>query len=561
MERAEAEAIYGAGRERCVEVILELAGRCEELAGRCERLEERVRRLEEQAQQSSRNSSKPPSQDPPQTRQQRRAQARAKAKELLRKAGGQPGHHGSGRKLAPEDQVDEIADHYPERCRDCGHRFSAEERRPSRRFGRQQVAELPPIAVILTEHRTHRLCCPCCGTKTVAELPGELQGPAFGPRLQAAVVTLTARNRVSRRDLSELAFELFGLRLSVGAVDAICQRASAALAAPHEQLTASVLHSPALNVDETGWRTWGEPRTLWTASTPEAAIFRVAEDRHRERLEELIGDYEGIVCSDRWWAYDHLNPDCRQACWEHLKRDFRRHAEGLAEQRAFGEAGLALTGRLFSAWHALQEHHDHPRLQAEIAPIQTELRALLERAGRKSTRTRHHRVFANKLLKIWPALWTFTTVDGVEPTNNAAEQLEYEHTAFTVLGFTFRARGARGKDGRNFTGFLPAVSKDALNKMSREVRRWRLHSRTAHTLTELARMLNPIASGWMQYYGTFYRTMLDPLLRRINAYLVRWLQRKYQRLRPIKKALACWQRITVQQPRLFAHWAWMAGFW
>jgi hypothetical protein len=65
----------------------------------------------------------------------------------------------------------------------------------------------------------------------------------------------------------------------------------------------------------------------------------------------------------------------------------------------------------------------------------------------------------------------------------------------------------------------------------------------------------------MQYYGTFYRTMLDPLLRRINAYLVRWLQRKYQRLRPIKKALACWQRTTVQQPRLFAHWAWMAGFW
>lgn len=57
MERAEAEAIYDAGRERCVEFIVELARRCEELAGRCERLEERVRRLEEQTRQSSRNSS------------------------------------------------------------------------------------------------------------------------------------------------------------------------------------------------------------------------------------------------------------------------------------------------------------------------------------------------------------------------------------------------------------------------------------------------------------------------------------------------------------------------
>jgi Transposase IS66 family len=55
----------------------------------------------------------------------------------------------------------------------------------------------------------------------------------------------------------------------------------------------------------------------------EAAIFRVCEDRHRDRLAELIGEeYEGIVCSDRWWAYDHLDPECRQACWQHLWRDF-----------------------------------------------------------------------------------------------------------------------------------------------------------------------------------------------------------------------------------------------
>jgi hypothetical protein len=66
--------------------------------------------------------------------------------------------------------------------------------------------------------------------------------------------------------------------------------------------------------------------------------------------------------------------------------------------------------------------------------------------------------------------------------------------------------------------------------------------------------------GWMQYYGAFYRTALDPLLRRINAYPVRYLRAKYRQLRPLKKALACWQRITGQQPRLFAHWAWMAGF-
>ena len=78
---------------------------------------------------------------------------------------------------------------------------------------------------------------------------------------------------------------------------------------------------------------------------------------------------------------------------------------------------------MFAAWRAYQhEHHNRDQLNAEIAPIQTELRALLEQAPPKKARNRWHRQFANNLLKIWPALWTFATVDGIEPTNNPAER-------------------------------------------------------------------------------------------------------------------------------------------
>lgn len=230
MERGEAEAIYDSGRETCVEFMLELAQRFEELAERSERqiarLQARVERLEEELRKDSRNSSKPPSSDPPKSRQERRAEAREKAKELLRgeaeqrQPGAQPGHRGSGRKLAPEDQIDEIVDHFPESCRRCGHGFALSERRPSSRFGRHQVAELPPIAVRVSEHRTHHLRCPECEAKTTAALPDGLRGSAFGPRAQAAAVTVSARNRISRRDMAELAGDLFGLEMSVGAVDA-----------------------------------------------------------------------------------------------------------------------------------------------------------------------------------------------------------------------------------------------------------------------------------------------------------------------------------------------------
>jgi group II intron reverse transcriptase/maturase len=133
----------------------------------------------------------------------------------------------------------------------------------------------------------------------------------------------------------------------------------------------------------------------------------------------------------------------------------------------------------------------------------------------------------------------------------------YEHTEFTFLGFTFRQRGARAKDGRLFSSFLPAISKNALKKISAEVRSWRLYNRTGQDFVDVARFVNPIVRGWMQYYGKFYRSMMYPLLSRINAYLVRWIRKKYKRLRAKRKAFRCWRGIVERFPRMFAHWIWV----
>lgn len=140
-------------------------------------------------------------------------------------------------------------------------------------------------------------------------------------------------------------------------------------------------------------------------------------------------------------------------------------------------------------------------------------------------------------------------------------RLAYGTTSFTYLGYGFRARKAPTRDGRSmFTAFLPAVSRDALKKIGGEVRRWRIHLRTTTDLAELARWMNPVIRGWMNYYGKFYRTELDGLLRRINTYLVRWARRKFKRLRSFKKAKRWWNGLLRRQPALFAHWAWMTEF-
>jgi RNA-directed DNA polymerase len=135
-------------------------------------------------------------------------------------------------------------------------------------------------------------------------------------------------------------------------------------------------------------------------------------------------------------------------------------------------------------------------------------------------------------------------------------------TSFTFLGYTFRARQAPARQGNGvmFSAFLPAVGRDALKRMSEEVRAWRIHVRSGTELEDIASWINPIVRGWMTYYGRFYRTALNGLLQRINTYLVRWARRKYKRLRSYKKVRKWWDGLTARQPRLFAHWAWMTDF-
>jgi RNA-directed DNA polymerase len=132
----------------------------------------------------------------------------------------------------------------------------------------------------------------------------------------------------------------------------------------------------------------------------------------------------------------------------------------------------------------------------------------------------------------------------------------HEHISFTFLGYEFRPRKAKARNGNMYFSFLPAVSRAALKAMGTQVRRWRLHRQTGSTPAELARWMNPIIRGWMNYYGRFHRSALYPLLERINNYLVRWARRKYAGLRAHKRLKAWWQRLITRYPRGFAHWEW-----
>jgi RNA-directed DNA polymerase len=133
---------------------------------------------------------------------------------------------------------------------------------------------------------------------------------------------------------------------------------------------------------------------------------------------------------------------------------------------------------------------------------------------------------------------------------------EYEHVAFDFLGFTFQPRRAKNRWGKYFVSFLPAISTKAAKSIRARIREWRMAStRNNRPIEDLARLVNPVAQGWMNFYGRFYRSKCIQVLRHINEALAAWARRKFKRFRRRERASVHWLGgIARREPALFAHW-------
>lgn len=375
----------------------------------------RVRELEVRLGLHSQNSSKPPSADPPD------APPRPTRTPRGRPRGAQQGHTGQHRPLLPPEQVDELVSHLPAACPHC-HVDLPPDLPDAKPPLRQQVWEIPPIRPSVTEHRYHAVCCPQCGEIVRASRPNEVPPGAFGPRVAAFASVLHGRYRISDRETSELLGDGFGLPISLGSVVALQQEMSAALEPVYARIKALVQFQPIANVDETSWKQGGKRRWLWVAVTTVATLFLVALSRGSKSLHTLLGeDFAGVVGSDRAKAYNSLPLDKRQLCWAHIQRNILALHDHAGSEQPWAEAVLKQIDQLFDSWHALRAGQiDRHGLHQRLEPVQSELRRLLAQ-GQQS---RWYRIvgLSSELLSKWEALWTFATVEGVEPTNNGAER-------------------------------------------------------------------------------------------------------------------------------------------
>jgi transposase len=401
--------VYEQIKSELAEIKAELAETKRKLCETTELLKlalEEIADLREKLNLNSKNSSKPPSTDqkantPPKQRKKREPR------------------QGIARSNYPPERVDRSVECTRENCPHCGSQSIQKDGTPEA----FQQAELPEVRAIITEYLLHKYSCSDCGRKSVAYLPTGVPDSAFGPRLMGLFATLTGALHVAKREAIQLMKDLYGVDIGLGSAPNIEERVAKALDPVYGRINNLVIEGPfCKHFDETTWRDSGKRCYVWVASCSMAAFFKLHANRSRKAFEELVGkEADGFeAVTDRYAVYATIGK-LHQYCLAHLIREFRRYAE---RDGPDGERGEALAQELVQVCRI---HKDY-------------------REGKSSRKQRNRRIghrkrrvefwlddgFANgsdqlsglceRLLNDFNKLWTFTKVEGMEPTNNLAER-------------------------------------------------------------------------------------------------------------------------------------------
>jgi transposase len=403
---------------------------------RIDELEAKVGDLQQQLaakKTNSRNSSKPPGSEHPHAKPAR------KTRDSKNKQGGQKGHKRTIREPIPTEQCDLVVPCHPDSCRGCGGDLQ-----PSNLDAlRHQVWELPPIKPLVTEYQLHRGHCSGCGITTCGELPAGTPSGQCGPRLAAFTGLLMGHFRQSKRRAAMFLGDLLNIPCCPAWTVKIQNLVSDAIEAPWQELRDKLDSQKQLFVDESPTKEKREKTWLWVAVASTFTVFGIFANRKRESLKAFIGDYQGIILNcDR--AKMYFDGKRLQWCWAHLKRDIQKMIDsGDGQVKRLGNDLIRQQKLLFQHWRRYRCGEIRwSTFQKEVRPIRKKFDALLLRGVFSGNENLVG--ICDELYTRRQHLWTFTRVEGIEPTNNPAERALRPAVIYRKLSFgTQSASGSR----------------------------------------------------------------------------------------------------------------------
>lgn len=284
--------------------------------------------LEALAAKDSHNSSRPPSSDPTwakRTKSLRRPSGK--------KPGGQAGHQGATLKRAVKP--DRVVEHRPPTCGGCQASLSQSQ---IIRQERQQVIDLIPARLKVTEHHLLSLRCGACGRVTKGEFPQAVRsGVQYGPRVRAHALYLSQYQLLPYERTAEAMRDLTGCCLSLGTVANMVRECAEGLIETELKIKRKLRRSPVIHADETGLRVAKRGHYIHVASNSRLTHYTSDSRRGRAAIDEagILPRYRGTCVHDGWWSYDYYT-NCRHAlCGAHLLRELTFFVELNDEQKTW----------------------------------------------------------------------------------------------------------------------------------------------------------------------------------------------------------------------------------
>lgn len=409
----------------------------------------KITELEERLKLNSKNSSKPPSSD-------KKGNTSGKNKKK------RPPRKGHSRSPFSADRVDHQVKCTRDCCAHCG--SEAIDLLKLIPDVLQQV-ELPEARAIVTEYLLLKYNCHSCGRQSKADLPSGIPNSAFGPKLMGLYATLTGVFHLAKREAIQLVKDLYEVEIGLGSSSNIEERVANALDPVCDRIQRVVMSGKfCRHFDETGWRNGGKRRYAWVASCDVAAYYRIDPSRSREAFRKLINStpekLERVV-TDRYSAYITIGK-LHQYCLAHLIRDFQRFAD---KQGADAPIGEALAKEFAKACKIHGEYRESKITKTQRNQRLGHLKRRVESWLYDGLANGSDKLFgvSQNLLDNFDKLWTFTKVEGMEPTNNLAER-----DLRKLVIWRKKSYGTRSARGEKFVEKITSVA-ETLKRHKRNI--------------------------------------------------------------------------------------------
>jgi transposase len=335
--------------------------------------------------------------------------------------GRKPGHPPSHRPAPPPEQVDRTIEvPLPANCPEC---HAPLDEAPVTVHDQYQ-SDLPEPKPLITRFRVPVTRCPACYRRIQGRHPEQTSdalGAAavqFGPRLLGLAADLKHRLGVSYRKCSSVLLTLTGLVVASAALVRSGHRLRQLAQPSYDRLVEAARHSVVQHVDETGWKIGGRSAWLWVFADEHATLYRIRKSRGHEVVVEVLGgDYQGVLVSDCFLAYDPLNFK-KSKCSAHLLRRCSEIEKSKSRGAVrFSRRVAALLRRAMALKRRRGTIGDHG-----YAVLRGKIHAESDRLLSGTYTDPDNARLAKLLRKHRESVLRFLDHDGVDATNNLAER-------------------------------------------------------------------------------------------------------------------------------------------